>query len=163
MIAKLLPILLLVVGVAAGAGAGFLLKPGAEAATTDTTHAKEPAPAEIDSHAVPETGRTEIVKLNNQFVIPVVDRGKINALVVVSLSVETGPGRREEIYDREPKLRDAFLQALFNHANMGGFDGEFTKARNMDMLRTALQDVAAHVLGDAVLGVLITEIARQDV
>jgi hypothetical protein len=83
--------------------------------------------------------------------------------MVLSLSVETAAGHTSEIYDREPKLRDVLLQALFNHANRGGFDGEFTKARNMDVLRLALAEAASEVLGDAILGILITEIARQDI
>lgn len=160
MLAKLLPLFLLLIGVAAGAGAGFMLKPAPE-----TAH-PEQSPETGYEHATPgpeASIATEIVKLNNQFVIPLVAKDRINALVVLSLSIETAAGRTSEVYDREPKLRDVLLQALFNHANMGGFDGEFTKARNMDVLRAALTDVASVVLGDAILGVLITEIARQDV
>ncbi|MGX0974692.1 flagellar FliL protein [Roseovarius sp. MBR-51] len=163
MIAKLLPILLLVLGVTAGAGAGIFLKPDPKALSADASHAPDAAHSDDSEQASPQGDPTEIVKLNNQFVIPVVDKNMISALVVMSLSVETGVGRSAEVYDREPKLRDVFLQALFDHANRGGFDGEFTQARNMDVLRSALLDVATHVLGDAVLGVLITEIARQDV
>jgi flagellar FliL protein len=163
MSAKLLPILLLAIGVAAGAGAGIFLKPDPESPGTDTSHAPDAAHRDHLEQASPQEDPTEIVKLNNQFVIPVVDKNMISALVVMSLSVETGVGRSAEVYDREPKLRDVFLQALFDHANMGGFDGAFTQARNMDVLRSALLDVATDVLGDAVLGVLITEIARQDV
>jgi hypothetical protein len=160
MLAKLVPLFLLLVGVAAGAGAGFILKPEPEA-----VHPEQAAETSTEHRApVPEASvATEIVKLNNQFVIPRVAKDRITALVVLSLSVETAAGRTSEVYEREPKLRDVLLQALFNHANMGGFDGEFTKARNMDVLRAALTDVASRVLGDAILGVLITEIARQDV
>lgn len=163
MIAKLLPILFLVIGVAAGAGAGLLFKPEPEILQRNTLRAHEGAPSKDAADNAHETPDTEIVKLNNQFIIPVVNKSMISALVVLSLSVEIGPGRSAEVYAREPKLRDVFLQALFDHANIGGFDGEFTKARNMEMLRSALNKVAAGVLGDAVFGVLITEIARQDV
>jgi|TARA_R110000851_G_scaffold35762_18_gene93913 hypothetical protein len=160
MLAKLLPLLLLLFGVAAGAGAGFVLRP-----ETESAQAENPAMLGKDHAApAPETPiASEIVKLNNQFVIPLVAKDRINALMVLSLSVETAAGRTSEIYDREPKLRDVLLQALFNHANRGGFDGEFTKARNMDVLRRALAEAAREVLGDAILGVLITEIARQDI
>lgn len=160
MLAKLLPLLLLLFGLAAGAGAGILLRP-----ETESAQAESPAMHGADHAAsVPETPvASEIVKLNNQFVIPLVAKDRITALMVLSLSVETAAGRTSEIYDREPKLRDVLLQALFNHANRGGFDGEFTKARNMDVLRLALAEAASEVLGDAILGILITEIARQDI
>ncbi|WP_375554359.1 flagellar basal body-associated protein FliL [Roseovarius mucosus] len=160
MLAKMLPLFLLLIGLAAGGGAGLVLKPEPESAQAE--HPPEPT----TDHATPRPEAhkgSEIVKLNNQFVIPLVAKDRINALVVLSLSIETTAGRTAEVYDREPKLRDVLLQALFDHANRGGFQGEFTKARNMDVLRAALGDVAQEVLGDAILGVLITEIARQDV
>jgi len=118
-----------------------------------------PLPAEASPG---ERGEHEYVKLNNQFVVPVVARDMVTALVVMSLSVEIEPGRAENVYRHEPKLRDSFLQVLFDHANMGGFKGEFTNANNMDVLRAALTDVARATLGNLVKGVLITDIARQD-
>lgn len=170
MIKKLLPILLALVGTAAGVGAGILLKPappppeevaapaeGEEAAAEAPT--EEEAPAE-DAEAAPPA--SEFVKLNNQFIIPIMGDSRVRALVVASLSVEVLPGRTEIVYAREPKLRDVFLQVLFDHANIGGFDGAFTSSEKMDILRRALLDAARSVLGRDALDVLITEIARQD-
>lgn len=105
---------------------------------------------------------TEFVKLNNQFIVPIVEKGNVAALVVMSLSIEAKLGNLELIYEREPKLRDGFLQILFDHANIGGFAGQFTEARNMKALRGALTDVARKIIGDAATGVLITEIIRKD-
>lgn len=163
MIAKILPILLLGVGVAAGAGAGMVLKPKLDVSSAEISHTQGITLRDQGERPATNGGPTEIVKLNNQFVIPVVKMNRISALVIMSLSLETALGRNSEVYDLEPKLRDVFLQALFDHANIGGFDGEFTQARNMEVLRTTLHGVASQVLGDAVLGVLITEIARQDI
>ena len=163
---KILPLLLAFIGVAAGIGAGFVLRP-------------EPT-AEVETHQSPdgettsETGdhkgeeelepsALEYVKLNNQFVIPVVDDTRVAALVVVSLTVEVAQGRKEEVYIREPKLRDAFLQVFFDHANTGGFKGTFTNANNMSILRKALLETAIDTTGDLVSDVLIMDIARQDV
>jgi flagellar FliL protein len=83
-------------------------------------------------------------------------------MVVLSLSLEVAPGHTEDVYSREPKIRDAFLQVLFDHANSGGFRGSFTDGSNLVVLRRALQEKAVAVLGDIVTDVLITEIARQD-
>jgi len=96
-------------------------------------------------------------------VIPVVDDTRVAALVVVSLTVEVAQGRKEEVYIREPKLRDAFLQVFFDHANTGGFKGTFTNANNMNILRKALLETAIDTTGDLVSDVLIMDIARQDV
>ena len=102
------------------------------------------------------------MKLNNQFIVPVVEDGRVASLVVMSLSVEVRTGTREVVFAREPKLRDIFLQQLFDHANQGGFRGAFTNSNTMDVLRNALREAATPVLGDSLLDVLITDIARQD-
>lgn len=168
MIGKLLPVLLLVAGVGGGVGAGLALKPDpAEMAMSnpcgEVSHdvAKKDDDHAEDEHAT--EAELEYVKLNNQFLIPVVADQLVESLVVMSLSVEVSAGQSEVIYTREPKLRDAFLQVLFDHANIGGFQGEFTSARNLDALRVALTEVAESIVGEAVNGVLITDIARQDV
>ena len=78
------------------------------------------------------------------------------SMVVLSLSLEVATGKSEDIYSREPKLRDAFLQVLFDHANTGGFSGSFTDGSNLIVLRTSLKEAAALVLGSSVNDVLIT-------
>ena len=100
--------------------------------------------------------------MNNQFVVPVVSGDRVQALVVLSLSLEVPAGQKDAIYAREPKLRDSFLQVMFDHANVGGFDGAFTNANNLDVLRSALREVAQKDMGDQISDVLIIEIARQD-
>ena len=88
---------------------------------------------------------------------------RVEALVVASLSIEVTGGSTQAVYQREPKLRDVFLQVMFDHANIGGFEGAFTSGERMDILRSALfLDAARSVLGTNVKDVLITEIARQD-
>jgi hypothetical protein len=104
----------------------------------------------------------EYVKLNNQFVVPVLNNGKVRSMVVISLTVEAPQGSREQIYAREPRIRDEFLQVMFDHANAGGFDGVFTTSANLDALRTALREAGTHMLGNIVRDILVTDIARQD-
>ena len=104
----------------------------------------------------------DYVKLNNQFVIPIVENGAVRAMVILALSLEVSVGGREQVYAMEPKLRDTLLQVLFNHANSGGFKGTFTDATNMVILRDALREAAIKTLGSIVTDVLIIDMARQD-
>jgi flagellar FliL protein len=157
---KLLPILLALLGIAAGVGAGVVLKPGEDHAAAPCGEV-EAAPETEVLDAPPELAH-EYIKMNNQFVIPVVQDGKIGALVVLSLSLEVSAGSGELVYAREPKLRDAFLRAMFDHANAGGFDGEFTSNGNLAPLRAGLLAAAGGILGEAVSDVLIVDIVRQD-
>ena len=185
MLKKLLPILLALVGLGGGIGAGLFLRPAAEAgdhatAEAGAEHAPEEAPAAEEGHGeeaaasehgAPEAsgdhgeageGGPEYVKLNNQFVVPVVEDGRVAAMVVLAISLEVAAGNTEAVYQREPKLRDALLQVMFDHANVGGFSGSFTDGANLVVLRTNLKEAAAMILGTAVQDVLITDIARQD-
>lgn len=102
------------------------------------------------------------MRLNNQFVVPIVRGGAVRSLVVLSLTLEIESGNNQAVFDREPRLRDSFLQVMFAHANAGGFDGSFTEATAMDPLRAALRDAARQALGDIVSDVLIVDITRQD-
>ncbi len=155
---KILPVLFLFAGTGIGVGAAMFLP--ARPNGSDT-----PANASAENTAGTEagTGQVEFVKLNNQFVVPIVEKGRVAALVVMSLSLETAPGMKEEVLNLEPKLRDAFLQVMFDHANIGGFSGAFTEAEPLRILRNALRDAARKELGDSVSNVLIVDIARQDV
>lgn len=173
MIKKLLPILLALIGTGAGVGAGLFLMPAekpeehasAEGAIECVPPAEDPehsaAPAASSASDGPPVGR-EYVKLNNQFVVPVMRKDQVYALVVASLSVEVSTGTTETVYAREPKLRDVFLQVMFDYANIGGFSGAFTEGERMQVLRGSLLEAAKTVLGRDVSDVLITEIARQD-
>jgi flagellar protein FliL len=149
---KLLPLLLALLGIGVGGGAGFFLRP--DTAKDDSAHAEEA----MEVPVVPP----EYVKLSNQFVIPVLKDGRIESMVILSINLEVEAGMTEMVYAREPKLRDAFLQVLFDHANAGGFRGSFTDGANLINLRTALYETAIGVVGEIVKDVLIVDIGRQD-
>ena len=166
MLKLLIPLVLALLGLGAGVGAGLALKAPAKdtkaadcALPADAGHAAGPPETKLGT---PKPLERDYVKLNNQFVVPVVHDGKIRALVVMSLSLEVTKGQGEAVYPREPKLRDAFLRVMFDHANAGGFDGDFTANGNMLPLREGLLNAARQILGDAVTDVLIIEIVRQD-
>lgn len=167
----LLPLCLVIVGTAGGVGAGLMLKPQPDAVdATETAEAEGHVPALADTQADPDVGDrdmpdsdTEFVKLNNQFVVPLVSAERVEAMVVLSLSIEIASGNTELVYRREPKLRDGLLEALFDHANRGGFRGAFTDTARLDVLRRGLLEVAQSVLGPVASDVLITDLARQDV
>ena len=162
---KLLPIVLLLIGSGAGVGAGIFLRP-APAPVEDMTDKEVSDKGETaKKEDTKDEGEkvTEYVKLSNQFVVPVVKNRVVVSLVVLALSLEVPEGTKEAVFKKEPKVRDSFLQVLFDHANVGGFDGSFTEAGMLNQLRAALREVAQRDLGeDGVNDVLILEIARQD-
>lgn len=150
MIRKLIPVILALLGLGIGIGAGIFLRPA-----PPEEHVVEAAP--IDPALMPE-----YVKLSNQFVVPVMAKGRVAAMVILSLSLEVAKGTTAEVYSTEPKLRDVLLQVLFDHANSGGFTGAYTDGANLLLLRKALLEAAKRVLKENVSDVLIIDIVRQD-
>ena len=160
---KLLPIILALIGTGIGAGAGVFLAPEPEVIECDEPPCEEKEKKEEDKKDE-ESKETEAdyLRLQNQFVVPVIRDELVSALVVMSLSLEIEPGSEDAIYSREPKLRDALLRVLFDHAFVGGFDGAFTESSRLVSLRVALLEAAQVVLGDVVSDILITDIVRQE-
>ncbi|MCB2104234.1 MAG: flagellar basal body-associated FliL family protein [Rhodobacteraceae bacterium] len=160
----IVPIVLVLAGVSGGAAGGFLLRPAPE----QVAELEEPVPHDENDPGPPESdpsaatrSEVEYVKLNNQFVVPVMEGAEIQSLVILSLSVEVAAGQAELVYAREPKLRDTFLRVLFDHANMGGFDGPFTQGGTLESLRRGLRAAAREVVGTPASDVLILDIIRQ--
>lgn len=146
---KLIPLLLPVIGLIAGLAGGLFLRP----APDPEAEVEMPMPA-------PEA--TEAARIANQFVVPVVRDDRVAAMVVMALSIEVTAGMTSVVFENEPKLRDALLLVLFDHANAGGFDGPFTELSNLETLRAALREAARAELGPDIVDVLISDLARQD-
>ena len=155
MLGKLLPVLMVLVGLGIGLGAGLALRPAPEE-VAQPEEAPAPAPRQ------PTEPAGDFFRLNNQFIVPVLEDGRITALVILSLSVEVEPGTSDSIFNVEPRLRDAFLQVMFDHANAGGFTGAFTSASTLGTLRSALREAARSILGPTARDVLIIDLVRQD-
>lgn len=158
---RFLPYLIALFGLAAGTVTGHFLRPVAEPAAEGTA----PVDAALGSPApVPprEDKAGDFVRLNNQFIVPLVEGGRIAGMVVLTLTVEVVPGATQLVFDNEPRLRDALLRALFEHANAGGFAANYTRPSAMAALRTALVETARGVLGASLRDVLILDVLRQD-
>lgn len=184
----LLPILLSLAGLVGGGVAGQFMKPPPppseeakqapdaagsekEGRTADPTavaeaghgggagHAAATAPHEDEG----EKPRRDFVKLDRQFVVPVLESERVTALVVLSVAIEVNEGSGDEVFAQEPKLRDAFLRVLFTHAQSRGFDGDFTRESRLADLRGSLAEAAHGILGSVSHSVLLTNIVKQDV
>jgi hypothetical protein len=156
---KLLPILLPVLGLGAGVGAGILMPPPAPQHPADCKVPEETAAGQIDA-ALPDTP-VEYMKISNQFIVPLVDGNDVTSMVIVSLSLEIAQGSQQEIYAIEPKLRDAFLRVLFDHASLGGFEGNFLSHEGLDTLRLALREMGRRTAGPVLRDVLIVDLVKQ--
>ena len=154
----ILPVFALVAGLGAGLGAGLFLNPAEEPPPAETAEDTEAAPFEPPAPGQP----AEFADLGNQFVVPVVRDGAVRALVLVSVTLEVTEGGSAAVHSLEPRLRDAFLQVFFDHANAGGFDDRFTQNDRMSLLRQGLREAAHRLLGPVLRDVLIVDMVRQE-
>ena len=151
--AKILPILLMLLGLAGGVGAGFALRPVPEP-PADGEDA--PPPPTVEAPA------TALYDLEGQFLVPIIKDGTVSSVIVIELALQIDESASLAVAGNEPLLRDRMLQILFDHANIGGFAGMFTANNNMALLRNSLLDAATQVMGQGVvLEVLITNILRN--
>lgn len=159
---KLIPMILILAALSGGVGAGILLKPQPDACSPGDAECA--AADEAASEAAKKAAETppEFAELNRQFVVPLIQGGRVTALVVCAIAIEVAEGTTEGVYSAAPKLRDAFLGVLFVHAHSGGFEGDFTSGQAMRDLKARLAEAAEPILGDSLRSVLITEIVRQD-
>lgn len=182
---KLLPVLLSILALVAGAVGGDLLRgttaagiaapdpqaalPAAElqgvepiaadSAIPPPTAAAPPPPAEPGE--ADAAAATAWFKFPQQFFVPVLHGGHLDSTMILSLSVEMPETASEEVYAHEIKLRDALLRQLLIHANTGGFDGNFTTEAHLRKLRAELTATARAIV-PRIGEILIGDIARQE-
>lgn len=168
-----LPLLLLAGALLGGAAAGDLLRRpasagaadgGAASAAGDEAHAAAaPAPVpEPDGGGAHGGGDLAYLKFPQQFFVPIVRSGTLQAVMILALSLEMPADAEEAVVRQEHRLRDALLRSLLIHANSGGFDGNFTAEARLELLRETLLATARKVAGPEIGAVLIGDIARQE-
>ena len=181
----LIPLVMALLGAGIGGGAAFALKPAGDApedpakddhgekaddghgGAKDDGHGgkADDGHGGKDGHGGEDGyggGGSDYVRIDNQFVVPVIEEGRTRALVVMALALDVAPGMEEAVLDEEPRLRDALLRVLFDHANTGGFAGAFTRGDQIEPLRAALLERARGIVGPEVEDVLILDVARQE-
>ncbi len=173
-----LPAAFAVVGLVGGAAAGWFLKPppppepclddeGVELDEAACAAMEAEKAAEAEELAPPPEDLkydtpSEFVALDRQFIVPVMGETRVEAMIIVSLTVEVGQGSTDSVLSRQPRVRDSLLRVLFDHAYSGGFDGAFTAEYVMRDLRRNLLKAARKSVGPDVRNVLIADIIRQE-
>ncbi|MGF1445903.1 MAG: flagellar basal body-associated FliL family protein [Pikeienuella sp.] len=139
---------LIVMGLVGGAAIGHLLRPNSGSATQ--------APAS------PPSGPSDYVEIARQMIVPVVAGGETEALMIFEVALDVPASARERAFQREPRIRDAFLREMFEMSYAGAFADTYTSERVMEELRARLLAAARLHLGQRVRDVLILDALRQE-
>lgn len=152
---KILMLVVPLVALLGGGVAGDMMRP-APPPGPEAEQAAAAAPV-----APPPTTEAEWFTFPTQFFVPLVRRGDMSAIMILSLVLETDKGQAVALGQQEHRLRDALLRQLMIHANTGGFDGNYTVDRNVQALREDLLQAARGVTDLPIRAVLIQDLARQ--
>lgn len=176
--ALLVPLIALLIGLGAGIGGGVALS---GAAPEDAGHSaaapEDHAQASHDTHDTHDTQHASasdhgsghgaeadsFYTIPGQFIVPVMRGEHVSALVLVSIGLDTQEDSRSEIIHMAPRLRAAFLAALFDLSSLGGLDGDMTAPEWRDGVIRALEGAAHDLVGDGVTGVELLEVSKQEV
>ena len=174
MIRKIIPLLLAIVAAAVGLFGGEALRAdprpdgGSESVSDNGLEATEPAADETKAEGSPKpkedakkTDATAYFRFPSQFFVPVMHGDRLDAVMILTLTLEIPAERQEAMFSEEFRLRDSLLRTLLVHANTGGFDGNYTIEPRMRRLRESLLNAAQEAGGDSISEVLIEDIAQQ--
>ena len=102
------------------------------------------------------------VAIDKKLIVPIQRANGRKAFVVLDATLEVAPDTVPHVEAHEPKIVDAFLRVMISFGATGAFDDHAETAMSLDDLSDALFNSAEAVLGEAVRGVLISNLITQD-
>ena len=170
---KFLPILIPAVAGIVGGGGGFLIKSmgssgeAAEYADADEYSDKKDKKKKSGDKKG-KGGADELkpagtyLKFKRQFVIPVMENGRPELLMIFDINIELESGFAENAYAYEPRLRDAMLAQLFIFANRGELTAITEDGEALDNIKSTLLETARKIMGDSAQDILLIDIGVQE-
>lgn len=161
----LFPLIMILLGGGGGVVAGYFTRSAPPAQDDHITANESDTATDKDhdgkaAHTEPNA-EADYFKIQPQFIVPIIRNGKMSSVVVTSLALESPESLRSTIIRKEPKLRDVLLRVMFDHASIGGFDGNFVEHGPMDLLKASLLKATRDTVGPEVSAVLVLEIGKQ--
>ncbi|MCI5043994.1 MAG: hypothetical protein MRY72_04795 [Aquisalinus sp.] len=172
MIKKVVPVVLMLVFVVGGIFAADMLRPSPVAtAHADDKYEKDGGKDDHgkdghdddhgDKYDAKPTAGNYYFDFSRQFVVPVMESGRVKSLVILDLNLEMDQSEADGMFSMEPKFRDALMRELLALSNEGYFSGQLTDPERYDDIQKALLR-AARTVKDEIISVLILDIARQE-
>lgn len=175
---QILPIVLIFIAVA---GAGFVAKmirgtpevinpyaideagvQGGDKKGGDDGHGGGQGGGQGDGHGGGGGNNIGYFRFKRDFIVPVMRSNTVDSLVLLRLSIEMDQNNVEDFRPKEPRLRDAFMQALMGMSHDGLFREDITDPKVYEEIQRRLLKEANGVMDNEAQSVLILDFARQD-
>ena len=99
---KFIPIIALILGAGAGAFGGLSLQPADDESQMESEESKAEEETEAD---LSDASDLQFLKLNNQFIVPVISNESVTSVVVVSLGLEVASGETTQNFFSRAKAK----------------------------------------------------------
>lgn len=109
-----------------------------------------------------DKSKVSIMKFKRQFVVPVVKRKRIDALVIMNINLELNDEAPDNIYILQPKLRDAITRELLALSDSDVFGEGLTSIESYQKIQDSLLRACQNVVPYGLETILILDLARQD-
>ena len=101
-------------------------------------------------------------KFSREFIVPHVENGRINSLVILNISLEIDSSVSDKVFQLEPAMRDNIMTTLIELSNDGRTFQSLTTVESYETLRATVKSRLTRVIPEGVDNVLILDIAQQD-
>lgn len=126
---------------------------------------KEDKSAGKDSHGAAKApaGGTAYYKFTREFVVPMIDNGRVESLVILNINLEVDAAQSQALFSMEPAIRDNIMTTLVGLSNDGRTFESITDIENYETIRTMVLMNLKKMSVTGINNVLILDMARQDI
>ncbi len=113
-------------------------------------------------HGEADTDGVGYFNFRRNFIVPVVGTDRVQALVLLNVSVEMDEVNIDSAQQREPNIRDAFMKSLLAMSHEGLFNQDITDPDVYSEIQQRLLETAKYSIDESVRSILLVDFARQD-
>ncbi|WP_300394434.1 flagellar basal body-associated FliL family protein [Henriciella sp.] len=101
-------------------------------------------------------------KFSREFVVPIVGTERVKSLVILNLNLEVDESASQDLFSREPALRDNIMTALISLSADDEIFNSLNSIEHYETIRSMILANLQNSFGEGVKNVLILDMARQD-
>lgn len=163
MLNKILPIVITLVAVGGAGFAAMTIKGGPAPAPAKQGDSHGDGHGDVkDVQGEEKSSGYGYFNFRRNFIVPVVGSSRVQALILISVSIEMEESKIEEAQTREPNIRDAFMKSLLAMSHEGLFNQDITDPDVYSEIQKRLMETAKTSIDENVKSVLLVDFARQD-
>lgn len=175
---QIVPSIVALLAISAGGGGAYFLKsgsspspvPAAEHESDEHAAPKKEKKAKkekdshgkSDKHGAADSGEVTYYKFTREFVVPMIQDDRVQSLVILNLNLEVDTSISQELFSKEPVLRDNIMTTLVKLSSGGRTLNSITDVDNYETLRAMILTNLQNEIPNGIHNVLILDMARQD-